>query len=231
MHAFTRTTLAAIAIAALAATATLPAQAAAAPTANLITAQDLSTSFGPLESGSFGVSANDPSLSNPFCVSASGAPVEFPNSTGWDVTGRIKASKRYVDVSEIVLDYGSADAAAKAYQTLTTGAATCAPSARSRVPGTSRKTFDRVTQTLPSVPGAIAVQQRRVTVSPNPRANGSSVSSYTVYRLAGNAIVEVQYFTNPGTVVNAKTQAKVNALSVKAQGSYCRLLTQPGNGC
>ena len=75
------------------------------------------------------------------------------------------------------------------------------------------------------------MQQRRVTVSPNPMANGSSVSSYTVYRLAGNAIVEVQYFTNPGTVVSAKTQKTIaveitRVVKHPVYGKYVRRTTR-----
>jgi len=203
----------------LALAAGAPAQAAKPPKDSLISAKDLAT-FGPVDSASFSISAHDAALPNPVCLGAAGEDLAFPNASGWDVNARILERGHYVDVTEAVLDYGTTDAAAKAYEALSQAAANCAPTTRTRSDATNRNTYDRVVQSTPAVPGAVAVAQRRVIVSKDTTIDGSTSASYHVYRLAGSSIVEVQYYSNPGKSVSAKTQAKVNRLSSTAA---CRL--------
>lgn len=190
------------------------AHAADAPAAKLMTTADLAT-FGGATSGSFDISARDTALPNVACVGASGQSVTFPNAPGWDANAQVNAKKRYVDVTESVIEYPTQDAANQAWQALTQAVATCPARALAPTNPANTHAYERVTQSSPPVAGGLATLQRSVAVDPDPRINGSSVVSYRVYRQAGATIIEVQYYSNPGATVNASIRTKVNGLASK----------------
>ena len=78
----------------------------------------------------------------------------------------------------------------------------------------SKKSYYKVTQTQPEVAGAVTMMTRSVAVSPDKKINGGSTAAYSVYRQAGNAIVEVVYYSNPGVTVKAGTRDEINKLSL-----------------
>lgn len=212
MRPFIRLSLSAL----LATTMTLgvvsTASAADAPKTQLMNQSDL-TPFGGVKSGSWAIVPLDTTLPNAICTGANGQEIEFPKAKGWEVNGQIKTTKRYADVTEIVRDYGTQESSAQAWQALNAAADQCPAKARDvMIPG-SKKSYYNVTQTQPEVAGAVTMMTRTIAVSPDKRINGGSTAAYSVYRQAGNAIVEVIYYSNPGVTVKAGTRNEVNKLS------------------
>jgi hypothetical protein len=188
------------------------ATAAQAPKSQLMNQADL-TQFGGVKSASWGIVPLDTTLPNAICTGANGQEIEFPNAKGWEANGQINVTKRYADVTEFVRDYGTQESSNQAWQALNAAAVQCPSKTRSiMIPG-SKKSYYNVTQTQPKVAGAVTMMTRSVAVSPDKRINGGSTASYSVYRQAGNAIVEVHYYSNPGVTVKAGTRDEVNQLS------------------
>lgn len=212
MRPFIRLSLSAL----LATTMTLgvvsTATAAQAPKSQLMNQADL-TQFGGVKSGSWGIVALDTTLPNAVCTGTDGQEIEFPKTKGWEANGQIKSTNRYADVTEIVRDYGSQESSNQAWQALNAAAVQCPSKARDVMTPGSKKSYYIVTQTQPKVAGAVTTMTRTVAVSPDKRINGGSTAAYSVYRQAGNAIVEVHYYSNPGVTVKAGTRDEVNQLS------------------
>lgn len=186
--------------------------AADAPKSQLMNQADLAP-FGGVQSASWGIVPLDTTLPNAICTGTNGQEIEFPKTNGWEANGQIKSTKRYADVTEIVRDYGTQESSGKAWQALNAAAEQCPAKARDvMIPG-SKKSYYNVTQTQPKVAGAVTVMTRSVAVSPDKKINGGSTAAYSVYRQAGNAIVEVVYYSNPGVTVKASTRDEVNNLS------------------
>lgn len=186
--------------------------AADAPKSRLMNQADLAP-FGGVQSASWGIVPLDTTLPNVVCTGANGQVIDFPKANGWEANGQIKVNKRYADVTEFVRDYGTQESANQAWQALNAAAAQCPSKARdTMVPG-SKKSYYVVTQTQPKVAGAVTMMTRSVAVSPDKKINGGSTAAYSVYRQAGNAIVEVVYYSNPGVTVKVATQDDVNKLS------------------
>jgi len=188
------------------------ASAADAPKTQLMNQSDL-TPFGGVKSGSWAIVPLDTTLPNAICTGANGQEIEFPKAKGWEANGQINVTKRYADVTEFVRDYGTQESSAQAWTALNAAAGQCPSKARSIMTPGSKKSYYNVTQTQPKVAGAVTMMTRSVAVSPDKSINGGSTASYSVYRQAGNAIVEVHYYSNPGVTVKAGTRDDVNKLS------------------
>jgi len=212
MRPFIRLSLSAL----LATTMTLgvvsTATAAQAPKSQLMNQADL-TQFGGVKRGSWGIVPLDTTLPNAICTGANGQEIEFPKAKGWEANGQINVTKRYADVTEIVRDYVTQESLSQAWQALNAAAVQCPSKARGVMTPGSKKSYYIVTQTQPKVAGAVTMMTRTVAVSPDKRINGGSTAAYSVYRQAGNAIVEVHCYSNPGVTVKAGTRDEVNQLS------------------
>ena len=213
MRPFIRLSLFALLVTATTLGVASTATAAQAPKSQLMNQADL-TQFGGVKSGSWGIVPLDTTLPNAVCTGTNGQEIEFPKAKGWEANGQIKSTNRYADVTEIVRDYGSQESSNQAWQALNAAANQCPAKARDvMIPG-SKKSFYNVTQTQPKVAGAVTMMTRSVAVSPDKKINGGSTAAYSVYRQAGNAIVEVVYYSNPGVTVKAGTRDEINKLSL-----------------
>jgi hypothetical protein len=212
MRAFIRLSLSALLATATTLGVVSTVTAADAPKSQLMNRADL-TPFGGVQSASWGIFPLDTTVPNAICTGIKGQKIEFPKANGWEANGQIKVTKRYAAVTEIVRDYGTQESSGQAWQALNAAAVQCPSKARDIMILGSKKSYYNVTQTQPKVAGAVTMMTRSVAVSPDKWINGGSTADYSVYRQAGNAIVEVVYYRNPGVTVKAGTRDEVNKLS------------------
>lgn len=193
----------------------VPAYSAdAAPAARLMTQSELQP-FGGVKRSTWFVDPLDTKLPNALCSDAAGKQVLFPNAPGgWMASGQVNA-KGYVEVTEIVHDYGSADKAQSAWNALAAATASCAPKTRTVLAVGNPKEYYNVTQFVSNTTDLVTVQERSVAVSADKRINKSSSVTYTSFRPAGNAIIQAFYYDNGGKKVSATVQNNVDDLSAE----------------
>lgn len=152
------------------------------------------------------------------CLPATGGPKATVGlAAGWEATV-VLTGRGYREVNERLSTFASEPTAQATFQQLTSAAAACS--------GTSREPMNDAgsvrdgvvvsrnsTGTLPD--GSVWVQTDRRWRAPGDEANGSTTSTYTVYRLSGNAIVVTWLFQNGSATTTPKQKTAVNALSAE----------------
>lgn len=146
-----------------------------------------------------------------------GAKATVGLAAGWDATV-VLTGRGYREVNERLSTFASGPTAQATFQQLTASAAACSGTSREPVnqAGSVRDGVIVYTNTTGVLPdGSVWVQTDGIARIPGDRANRSTTSTYTVYRLSDNTIFVTWLYQNGTATTSPKQKAAVNALSAE----------------
>lgn len=200
--------------------------ALAAPAANaaqapdwLLSRGDVPAALGTPKPGktNYMVEAARPSTWD-LCLPKTGGPTATVGlAAGWEATV-VVSGRGYREINERFSAFASEPTAQATFQQLTASAAACSGTSREPVnqAGSVRDGVVVNTNTTGTLPdGSVWVETDRRWRAPGDEANGSTTTTYTVYRLAGNTIVVTWLYQNGTATTTARQKTALNALSAE----------------
>jgi hypothetical protein len=152
------------------------------------------------------------------CLPKTGGPEATVGlAAGWDATV-VLSGRGYREVNERFSAFASEPTAQATFQQLTAAAAACSGTSRRPVneSGSVRDGVVVNTNTTGTLAdGSVWVQTDARSRVPGDRTTVSTTSTYTVYRLAGNAIVVTWLYQNGPETTTGRQRAAVNGLSAQ----------------